>query len=344
MVHKLLELTGDPHSIPAMKPAALGAMSVAPETIAELTSTASLDAARTECESAAGGGIRIIDLEHEDYPSLLRETATPPLALYVRGNVWDPRRPHIALVGSRRASPYGINAAESLAEDLASSGLVVTSGLARGIDAAAHRGALNGGRTVAVFGTGLDRIYPPENAALADQIVANGAIISEFRLGTPPLRGHFPQRNRILAGMTLGTVVVEANERSGSLITARMALEANREVFAVPGPIQSRGSRGTHLLIRQGAALVSCWQDIVEELPGTVPGSADKPNDERLASSITAPQQSVLDALSAWKEMDIDMLLDGSDLSAGEVYAALFELELADRIRKLPGERYVKKR
>ena len=344
--HELLAATGDPRAVPAMRPADLRARSIPADAISELTAVTSLEAASRECERASEHGIRIIHLEHEDYPLLLRETAIPPLVLYVRGAAWDPARPHISLVGARRASPYGVNAAESLAQDLARSGLVVTSGLARGIDAAAHRGALAGGTTVAVFGTGLDRIYPEENSALAEQIVANGAIISEFSLGAPPLPAHFPRRNRILAGMTLGTVVVEANERSGSLITARMALEANREVFAVPGPIQSDRSRGPNLLIRQGAVLVSRWQDIVEELPGTLPGPTGRANDglESLARSLPAPQLRVLDALSEWKEVAIDMLLGGLDLPASEVYRALFELELADRIRKLPGELYIKKR
>ena len=382
--HELLAATGDPRAVPAMRRADLRARSIPADAISELTGVTSLEAASREYERASEYGIRIIHLEQEDYPLMLRETATPPLVLYVRGAAWNPARPHIALVGARRASPYGVNAAESLAQDLARSGLVVTSGLARGIDAAAHRGALAGGTTVAVFGTGLDRIYPEENSALAEQIVANGAIISEFRLGacrelapskqesttyepspvckllilgcrllipdrllgTPPLRAHFPRRNRILAGMTLGTVVVEAKERSGSLITARMALDANREVFAVPGPIQSDKSRGPNLLIRQGAVLVSRWQDIVEELPGTLPGPAGSANDGdgSLARPLPAPQRRVLDALSEWNEVAIDMLLGRLDLPAGEVYRALFELELADRIRKLPGELYIKRR
>src|SRR4029077_8313371 len=199
-----------------------------------------------------------------------REIYDPPIILYIRGQRWNADIPQLAIVGTRRPTGYGINCAERLAEDLAVRGLAITSGLARGLDAAAHRGALRGGTTYAVFGCGLDFVYPKENRRLADLVEENGAVISEFPLGTPPSPQNFPIRNRIIAGLSLGVVVIEAAEYSGSLITVRLALESGREIFAVPGNITSPNSFGPHALIRQGAKLVTNWQDVVEELPYSI--------------------------------------------------------------------------
>jgi len=201
------------------------------------------------------------------YPELLRTIESPPLMLYVKGALAREDLRSIAVVGARSATPYGKENARRFAADLSRSGYVVVSGLARGIDTWAHRGAIEaGGRTIAVLGCGIDTVYPVENRALSEQIVKEGAVISEFPPGTPPLRQNFPMRNRIIAGMTLGTLVIEAGEKSGSLITAEMALNCGREVFAVPGSIASKLSKGTHQLIKEGAALVDTVEDIAGEL------------------------------------------------------------------------------
>src|SRR5262245_3844229 len=242
-------------------------LGIPPDVADDLLSAKSEERAEEEWEKATGLGMEVIDIVDPAYPPLLREIFDPPIVLYIRGKKWDPAIPQLAIVGTRRPTGYGINCAERLAEDLAARGLAVTSGLARGLDAAAHRGALRRGITYAVYGCGLDFVYPKENRRLADLVQENGAVISEFPLGTPPSPQNFPIRNRIIAGMSLGVTVVEAAEYSGSLITVRLALESNREIFAVPGNITSPNSFGPHALIRQGAKLVASWQDVVEELP-----------------------------------------------------------------------------
>jgi DNA processing protein len=220
----------------------------------------------------AGGTRHLLSFEDPCYPPLLKELDCPPPLLYVAGDVHLLSAPQLAMVGSRKASESGRRVAHWLASELAGAGFTVTSGLAVGIDAQAHRGALEaGGRSVAVVGTGLDLVYPPAHRSLAERLLENGALISEFPLGTPPLPGNFPQRNRLIAGLSAGVVVVEAAPRSGSLITARLAMEANREVFAVPGSIHNGNARGCHQLIRQGAKLVDSLESILEELTHMAP-------------------------------------------------------------------------
>mgnify|MGYP001376052459 FL=1 len=218
-----------------------------------------------------GGDILVLD--DGSYPDILREIADPPPVLYVKGD-WQAcfDQPSIGVVGSRSCSTYGENASEMLARDLASRGITITSGLARGIDTVAHRGAMRAsGRTIAVMGTGLDAVYPRENNGLVREILAKGGcLVTQFPLGTPPLKENFPYRNRIISGLSLGILVVEASERSGSLITARLAVEQDREVMAVPGNITSGNSFGTNYLIKSGAKLVQQWQDIVAELPAEI--------------------------------------------------------------------------
>src|SRR4029453_5122133 len=292
-------------------------------------------------------GIRILDILHPEYPSLLREIFDPPAILYIRGKRWDSGLPQVAIVGTRRPTGYGINCAERFAEDLAARGVAVTSGLARGIDASAHRGALRSGTTYAGFGSGWDFVYPRENRKLSENTEEKGAVVSEFPLGTPPSPENFPIRNRIIAGMSLGVVVVEAAEYSGSLITARLALEGNREVFAVPGNITSPNSFGPHVLIRQGAKLVASWQDVVEELP--------HPIGEKIFAPLIAKMQAVpepqLDGAESkvWKllslqdAVSIDTLLSKLPLATSEVYSALLSLETADYVRQLPGKKYIRR-
>jgi DNA processing protein len=276
------------------------------------------------------------------YPALLAATTSPP-PLWICGSLLDGDGLAIAIVGSRRATAYGLEVAERLAADLAARGVTIVSGLARGIDTAAHRGALAaGGRTIAVLGTGIDGRYPPENRALAEEIEAHGALISQFFPGTPAYAGNFPARNRTIAGLALGIVVVEAAERSGALITAGAAGDFGREVFAVPGRITSDTARGSHGLLRDGATLVRSWMDIVQEIP--LPWRAAV----RDASSVidapdapTADEASVLAALAAEEPQQIDHVIARCGLPPSRVGATLVSLELAGRVRQLEGQRWV---
>ncbi|MBS1797945.1 MAG: DNA-protecting protein DprA [Acidobacteria bacterium] len=316
------------------------------------------DRAAKELERVQALGGDILLLDDGSYPYLLREIDDPPIVLYVRGD-WTAcfDAPAVAVIGSRRSSTYGQNAAEMLARDLAAHGVSVVSGFARGIDTAAHRGALQAkGRTIAVLGTGLDECYPKENRKLADEILAGGgALVSQFPLGTPPLRENFPYRNRIISGLSLGILIAEATERSGSLITARLAAEQNREVLAVPGNITSRNSFGTNYLIKSGAKLVQQWQDVVAELPAEIaaailPPQPDAPKDSsRPRQPALAPaglgehERRVWSRLSADEPKHIDALLAECHLTFGELNGSLVELDLKDLIRTLPGNFYARK-
>ncbi len=326
------------------------------ESIRELHDSEILDRAGAEMERLEHLGGTIIVRDDEHYPRLLRELYDPPIVLYVRGHLGAAiARPCLAIVGSRRASTYGINAAERLARDLASRGLTVVSGLARGIDASAHRGAIAGsGLTVAVTGTGLDSIYPREHGRLADEIISNGALISEFPLGTPPLAQNFPYRNRVLSGLSLGVLVVEAAEHSGSLITARLASEQGREVFAVPGQITSPNAFGPNCLIRDGAKLVGGWQDVVEELPRALKelilGSERESSGPRgpmqpllQPVALSDEEQRVLALLKSDMAIHIDQLIELSGLRSPELMNALLGLEMKDRIKELRGKTFIKR-
>src|SRR5205823_12630436 len=318
--------------------AELEALGIPPEITDDIFSLQSAERAEAELAKADKLGVTIIGMLDPRYPPLLREIFDPPIVLYLRGKKWNADLPQVAIVGTRRPTGYGLNCAERLAEDLAGRGLAITSGLARGLDAAAHRGALRAGVTYAVFGSGLDFIYPKENRELADLVEENGAVLSEFPLGTPPSPQNFPIRNRIIAGMSLGVTVVEAAEYSGSLITVRLGLDAGREIFAVPGNITSAQSFGPHALIRQGAKLVAGWQDIVEELP--------HPIRERIFAPLIAQMQAgpepqlegteakVWKALSIQDAVSIDTLLAKLSSSTSEVYSALLALEMAEHIRQ----------
>jgi DNA processing protein len=303
-----------------------------------------------------GGDVLILD--DGSYPFLLREIADPPITLYVRGD-WQAcfDAPCVGVIGSRKCSTYGENASEMLSRDLAEHGVCIVSGFARGIDTAAHRGALRGkGKTIAVLGTGIDNVYPKENAKLVDEILANGgAIVSQFPLETPPLKENFPYRNRIISGLSYGVLLVEASERSGSLITARLAMEQNREVMAVPGNITSKNSFGTNYLIKSGAKLVQQWQDVVTELPSEISARILPPNLDEKDSDAKPQQQELTPAsldenerkiwtlLSADEPIHIDSLLDESGLSFGDLNSSLVKLDLKDLIRSLPGNFYARK-
>jgi len=289
----------------------------------------------------ASGAVILLSTDPE-YPPLLREISGAPAALYVLGSVRSLAAAQLAMVGSRNPTAGGRSTAHEFAAWFARAGLTVTSGLATGIDAASHEGALaGGGETVAVCGTGLDRVYPAEHAELAARIRAHGALVSEFPPRTAPLRQHFPRRNRIISGLSLGTLVVEAARQSGSLITARLAGEAGREVFAIPGSIHSPVSRGCHQLIKQGAKLVEEAADVISELRFSVPK-------EQLTTSCTEPARPValdkeyemlLDALG-FAPATIDSLVARTHLPSESVASMLLILELEGRVAALPGGRY----
>lgn len=280
----------------------------------------------------------------ESYPSSLLNIYDPPPFLYVKGELKKEDAIAVAVVGSRFASYYGKLAAERISRDLALEGVTVVSGLARGIDTSAHRGALSaGGRTIAVLGCGIDVEYPIENKRLREEIALSGALISELRMSTPPSSSHFPVRNRIISGLSVGVVVVEASHRSGSLITARLALEQGRDVFAVPGSIDSLRSRGTHGLIKEGAKLVEDAQDIISELLPQIKGRpqlAEFTQDK--SELLSCEARSILDVL-AQGQLQIDRIIAETDLKSSQVSSALLDLELRGLIRQLPGKVFVRR-
>ena len=310
-------------------------------------------------------GASFLTREDMTYPERLLEIFDPPSVLWVRGDVDLLERPGIAVVGTRYPTVYGSGMAEMLARDLAHRRVTILSGMARGVDTSAHKGALAAkGRTVAVWGTGIDVIYPKENKKLAEEIVASGGtIVSEFPLGTFPAPQNFPLRNRILSGLSVGVLVIEAGEFSGTRITARCAMEQNRDVFAVPGNVTNKHAWGPNTLIKQGAKLTATWEDVWEDLPSAIrlqledelhtlrreAGSGNESNAVASASLFTdaplpKPEQMVLERLRHDESLQLDELIEGLDgeMGSSEIFAALFELELAGRVKQLPGKHYVR--
>jgi DNA processing protein len=316
----------------------------------------SIEMAYDEMGRVAASGVSIVCLDDSNYPAQLRQIYDPPLILYVRGNVEAIAQPGIAVVGTRHPTPYGLGMAERLACDLANRGLVIFSGLARGVDAAAHRGAINAkGKTVAVFGTGVDIIYPKENTRITEQILTlGGALISEFAMNTFAAPQNFPIRNRIISGISIGVLVVEAAEYSGTRITSRCALEQNREVFAVPGNVTNKNSWGPNTLIKQGAKLTATWEDVWEELPSAVrlvltTSTGDESQTGKTASlfgdsELPPHERKILKLLKADEAVHIDEIVEflELDMSSSEIFAALFELELAGKVKQMPGKNFVK--
>ncbi len=293
-----------------------------------------------EVKRARSAGARLVTLLDDDYPEPLKQIYDPPLALYVRGTLTREDRHAIAVVGTRHATHYGQGVADKLAYQLARTGFTVVSGLARGIDTAAHRAALKGGgRTLAVLGSALDRVYPEENAGLADEIAGHGAVISEYTMGREPDRTTFPYRNRVVAGLSMGLVVVEAGMKSGAVITATEALEQGRTVFAVPGRVDQPSSRGTHMLIKQGARLCEGIDDVLQEFEMLIPPSqAEKVKSmpKRPDVPLTQDEQVVVKAL--WKgALDVDELARAAGLKSAQISALLLGLEMKRVIRILPG-------
>jgi len=320
-------------------------------------------AAEDEAKRVAETGGSFLTREDKAYPERLDSIYDPPAVLWIRGDTAVLGRPGIAVVGTRQPTPYGLGMAEMLSRDLANRRLTILSGMARGVDTAAHKGALDaGGKTVAVWGTGIDVVYPKENKKLAERIVASGGtIVSEFPLGTFPAPQNFPLRNRILSGMSVGVLVVEAGEYSGTRITARCAMEQNRDVYAVPGNVTNKNAWGPNTLIKQGAKLTATWEDVWEDLPSQIRlqledemdaaggieskggGAASLFSDDG-EKPLPEHERVVLERLRRDESMQLDELIEGleRELGSAEIFTALFELELRGRVKQLPGKNYVR--
>lgn len=290
--------------------------------------------------------IDVVTLNDERYPYLLKNISDPPVCLYVKGTLM-PEEPSVAVVGSRKASGYGLSSARKISAELTGYNICVVSGMARGIDTAAHQGALSaGGRTIAVFGCGLDIVYPPENRNLMERILEKGAVVSEYPPGVQPAPHHFPIRNRIVSGMSVGVLVVEAGEKSGSLITAQLALEQGRDVFAIPGNVISINSKGTNRLIQDGAKLVTSVQDIIEEMYW-FRNFEDKPvidldsyrNKKKIPDSLDQDEINVLESLLL-EELQIDEIQQKLDLDISVLHRVLLSLEMKNLIKRGPGGKY----
>jgi len=300
----------------------------------------------TELQRIRAAGVRLVCFTDVEYPERLRMIADPPPLLYLKGEIRSIDDKAVAIVGSRSASEYGRRVTRDLARGLASMGFTVVSGMARGIDGMAHETALNsGGRTIAVLGSGVERAYPPEHDKLYQRISENGAVLSELPIGTRPVAFNFPARNRLISGLSLGVVVVEATEKSGSLITASLAVEQGREVFAVPGEVGASRSRGAHRLIRQGAKLVETVDDILEEIaPQLSTGSG-----ATFAASVSLPHTASVEARNIFSllqegSLQVDEVIEKSGFGAARVLEILLELELQGYVRQLPGKKYAAER
>jgi DNA processing protein len=346
----LIDRFGSPAACFAASRASLKSLGLKRLSIEALASREQVDCAERDLRELRKLGAGVITLTDERYPRSLRETYDPPVVLYCRGDLARAlSQPAIAIIGSRRCSTYGKNVAQMLARELAARGVTIVSGLARGVDHAAHTGALEaGGLTVAVMGTGIDAIYPKEHRSLGERIIEQGALITEFPLGAPPLPQNFPFRNRVISGLCLGVLVVEGAERSGSLITARLAYEQGRDVFAVPGNITSANSFGPNYLIKDGAKLVQTWRDVVEEFPmeikATILGSErDQKRSDQLSFdevSLSDEERRVIAMLKADEATHIDRLIESCGLGSGELMGALLKLEMSGRVKQMPGKNF----
>jgi DNA processing protein len=341
---RLIERFGSPEDVfDASTAMLLEVEGISPRLISALRQAKLPEEAQKDLDRVVRKGYRILCMTDPDYPSLLREIPDPPPFLYVSGTL-DASEHSLAVVGSRNATAYGVTTTLRLCSELVGKGLAIVSGMARGIDTAAHEGALMGkGRTIAVLGSGLEQIYPAENRELFHKITENGAVISEFALSALPEAHHFPQRNRIISGMSLGTLVVEATRKSGSLITARLAAEQNREVFAIPGSIHSFKSAGTHILIKQGAKLVEYVQDILDELnlqnrsPSYGSGwTGAKEAEVRALPPLSEAEAAVYNALSPYP-VHSDELVRRLSLKSGKLMAILLQLEVKGLVQQTAG-------
>jgi len=346
-VRQLLEHFGDaPSILQASRSQLLQVRGIGEETAEAIAAWEKNTNLGAELKRITEFGCRIVIQDDPEYPESLRQIYDPPIVLYVKGDLSPKDKNAVAMVGSRMTTYYGLEVARKLAYQLAYLGVTVVSGGARGIDTAAHQGALSAkGRTIAVLGTGINQVTPPENARLFEQIAANGALITQFPFNRPPDKQSFPIRNRIVAGMTLGTVVVEANLTSGALITANFANEYGRQVFAVPGRIDSPRSKGCHDLIKKGAKLCESVEDILSEFEYLFPASNRSPSAGQTgglpALELSENEQKVYDALDH-EEVGIDDVIRKSGLPSSTVSVALLSLEMKRLIRQLPGKMFVK--
>jgi DNA processing protein len=347
----LLECFGSAEALVAARPAALREAGLSDAIAERLARPTQAHIAAGEAWLAAAADRHLIGWDDERYPPLLRQTRDPPVALFVRGDPRSLSLPQLAIVGSRNASSGGADTASAFASQLARCGLAITSGLALGIDSAAHRGAIAaGGKTIAVLGTGPEQVYPAQNTALADSIVGAGALCSEFMPGVPVRRENFPRRNRIISGLAVGTLVVEARAQSGALITARCAAEQGREVFAIPGSIHNPLAKGCHRLIRDGAKLVESVDHVLVELAELLASPLETPATTPVERADAPPAHArdpdyarMLDALG-WDTVDVDTMVLRSGLTAAEVSSMLLILELEGSVQPLPGGRYQRQR
>ena len=359
---QLIETFKTPQAVFRASRSELEAAGVSPGLAQSVASGCAFDDAVTQQQKLAEAGATVVPLTDPHYPARLKEIFDPPPLLFARGRIELMRELMLGIVGTRRPTAYGIAAAGRLAKDLAGAGLAIVSGMARGIDTAAHKAALEaGGSTIAVFGCGVDQVYPSENRKLSEQIARDGLIVSEFPMATPPYPQNFPIRNRIIAGMSVGVLVVEGGEYSGSAITAKLAAEQNREVFAVPGNITSKMSWGPNLLIKQGAKLVQEWNDVVVELKaedrrwlvdrcrnrlnlnGNIGDEPKGPLQSSIVFGADGAGRAILNGLQPDAPVTLDHLVETlAGTSPSEIIAALFELELAGLVRQLPGKSFIK--
>ena len=348
-LRQLLEHFGEaPEVLRASKQQLLQVRNIGEETAEAIASWEKTIDLNGELKRIGEFGCRIVAQADAEYPELLRQIYDPPILLYVKGQLLPKDKNAVAMVGSRMTTHYGMEAARRLAYQLAYVGVTVVSGAARGIDSAAHQGALSGkGRTIAVLGTGINLVFPSENRELYERIASNGALITQFPFNRKPDKQSFPIRNRIVAGMTLGTVVVEANLTSGALITANFAVEYGRQVFAVPGRIDSPRSKGCHELIKKGAKLCEAAEDILSEFEYLFPASNRPPSPSETgvlpAIELSENEQKVYDALNH-EESSIDEVIRRSGLPSSAVSVALLSLEMKRVVRQLPGKLFVKNR
>ena len=340
---QLLERFASPREILRASPATLTEAGISARIAREIAAFDQWQAVEAELEHLAGLNARLVTQTESEYPERLRQIHDPPPFLYIRGHFTPQDDLAIALVGARTASTYGRKMARELAHELAGCGVCVVSGLARGIDSEAHQASLEaGGRTIAVLGSGLDVMYPREHIALAERIAESGAVVSEFSFGSQPEAGNFPYRNRVISGISLGTVVVEATEKSGSLITAQCALDQNREVFAVPGPVTASRSRGPHRLIKDGAKLVESIDDILSEIaPALARTDRDEKNETSAPVVPLEPDEERVFQLFPEEAVHVDTLITGSGLAPARVLEVLLGLELKGIVTQQPGMYFI---
>ncbi len=340
---KLIEEFGSVESIFQASPKDLSFIKRLPKTLCdELKSGILIEKAQKEIGEAEKNKIDIISILDARYPDALKSIYDAPMVLYVRGSFPDEKMPIVAVVGSRNASYYGIRMAKKIAADLSKSGVIVVSGMAIGVDSAAHEGALSeDGITLAVLGGGLARIYPSENKKIADQIIKRGALISEYPLNMPPQPQFFPMRNRIISGLSQAVLVVEAGEKSGALITVDTALEQGREVFAVPGNADSKHSSGTNALIKQGAKLITCAEDILEELELKNPTNTCKNDSSDVKVSMNEEENRLFSLLNN-EPLNIDTLIEQSGTAPGKTISNLSGLQLKGIVKELPGKNFTR--